>query len=73
MESDADLVAATTLAGGTILLRGSEEWNRTRKIVAATAAAGGTILGKCLFEANFVISLILHIFTSQSRVFLSQT
>ena len=31
-------------------------------LVAATAAAGGTILGKCLFEANFVISLILHIF-----------
>ena len=42
-------------------------------IVAATAAAGGTILGKCLFEANFVISLILLIFASQSRVFLSQT
>ena len=42
-------------------------------LVAATAAAGGTILGKCLFEANFVISLILHIFASQSRVFLSQT
>ena len=28
--SDADLVAATTVAGETILLRGSEEWNRTR-------------------------------------------
>ena len=40
MESDADLVAATAVAGGTILLRGSGEWNRTRKIVAATAAAG---------------------------------
>ena len=30
MESDADLVAATAVAGGTILLRGSGEWNRTR-------------------------------------------
>ena len=40
-------------------------------LVAATA--GGTILGKCLFEENFVISRVLHIFASQSRVFLSQT
>ena len=30
MELDADLVAATTTAGGTILLCSSEEWNRTR-------------------------------------------
>ena len=42
-------------------------------LVAATAAAGGTNLGKCLFEENFVISRVLHIFASQSRVFLSQT
>ena len=30
MESDADLVAATAVAGGTILFRGSEEWNWKR-------------------------------------------
>ena len=30
MESDADLVAATAVAGGTIFLRGSGEWNRKR-------------------------------------------
>ena len=30
LESDADLVAATAVAGVTILLCGSEEWNRTR-------------------------------------------
>ena len=30
LESDSDLVAATTTAGETIFLRGSGEWNRTR-------------------------------------------
>ena len=30
IESDTDLVAATTTAGGTIPLCGSEKWNRTR-------------------------------------------
>ena len=44
IESDADIVAATTASGGTILLCGNEEWNRTPDIVAATAAAGETIL-----------------------------
>ena len=41
MESDADLVAATAAAGGTIFLCGNEKLESDADLVAATITVGG--------------------------------